>query len=91
MTAVSPDVANDILSRLAPTVEPLTMFRKVQLFYRVELNGSLYSGPPEPVRLVRPLFCANSVMIVSLTNAICMNVVMIATIMQASYSPSSII
>ena len=45
MTAVSPDVAcaaNDILSRLAPTVEPLTTFRKVQVFYRVELNGSLY-------------------------------------------------
>ena len=45
MTAVSPDVAcaaNDVLSRLAPTVEPLTTFRKVQVFYRVDLNGNLY-------------------------------------------------
>ena len=45
MTTVSPDVvcaANDLLSRVAPTVEPLTTFRKVQVFYRVELNGSLY-------------------------------------------------
>ena len=45
MTTVSPDVVcatNDLLSRLAPTVEPLTTFTKVQVFYRVELNGSLY-------------------------------------------------
>ena len=45
MTTVSPDIvcaANDLLSRVAPTVEPLTMFRKVQVFYRIELNGSLY-------------------------------------------------
>ena len=52
------------------------------------------TGPAEPVRLVRPkpdhFFVLYSVMIVSLTNMICMNVVMIATITQASYSTSSI-
>jgi hypothetical protein len=45
MTTVSPDVvcaANDLLSRIASTIEPLTTFRKVLVFYRVELNGSLY-------------------------------------------------
>ena len=45
MTTVSPDAvcaANDLSSRVAPTVKPLTTFRKVQVFYHIELNGSLY-------------------------------------------------
>ena len=54
---------------------------------------TLRAGGTGPVGQAKtgPLFSANSVMIVSLTNAICMNVVMIATITQASYSTSSII
>ena len=53
ITAVSPDVcaANDLLSRLAPTVEPLTTFRKLPVFYHVEPNGSLcYSARYRCVR-----------------------------------------
>ena len=43
-TTLSPDVvcaANDYLTTL-PDVDPLTTFSKVQLFYRVELHGSIY-------------------------------------------------
>ena len=45
MTTVSPDIVcatNDLLSRIASAIEPLTTFKKVSVFYRVELNGSLY-------------------------------------------------
>ena len=45
MITLLPDVvcaANDLLSRIASAIEPLTTFKKVSVFHRVELNGSLY-------------------------------------------------
>ena len=47
MTTVSPDIvcaANDLLSRIASAIEPLTTSKKVSVFYHVELNRSLYYG-----------------------------------------------